>query len=196
MTRTPPLPVGKFAVIYADPPWAWGKAPLVDRGAARAVEKEYPTMQPDELERLPVGNLAAADCALFLWTTGPKLKVGLTVLSAWGFDYKTIGFVWAKQNRKSEGFFMGMGFYTRANAELCLIGTRGSPKRLDAGVSQLVVAPVGEHSAKPREVRKRIERLFAGPRIELFAREHAEGWQSWGLEVNERLDAPPQLWPA
>lgn len=193
---TPPFPAGKFAVIYADPPWAWGKAPLVDRGAARAVEKEYPTMQPDEIERLPVANLAAENCALFLWATGPKLKVALSVMAAWGFDYKTIGFVWAKKNRKSEGLFMGMGFYTRANAELCLIGTRGSPKRLDAGILQTIIAPVGEHSAKPDEVRDRITRLFDGPRIELFARRHAEGWQSWGLEVNQRLDAEPELWSA
>lgn len=182
------LPTSKqYRVIYADPPWAWSKTALLNRGRARAVEKEYPTVQPEELERLPVFLIGLPDSALFLWTTGPKLPIALRVMRAWQYEYKTVAFVWVKRNRKSDGYFTGMGFYTRANAELVLVGARGSPKRLDAGVSQIVDAAVSEHSAKPAEVRDRITRLYDGPRIELFARERVNGWDAWGLEVDGRL---------
>lgn len=173
------------AVIYADPPWQWQKSQFVNRGSARTVEKEYATMTPEEIADLPVGAWAADNAVLFLWTTGPKLPIGIDILRAWGFTYKTVGFTWAKENRKSGGWFLGMGFYTRANAEFCLLGTKGKGlKRKDAGVPQLIVAPVAEHSRKPAETRKRIERLYDGPYLELFARERAEGWQVWGNQTN------------
>src|SRR3569833_2281982 len=174
---TPALPNKLYDVIYADTPRAWGKAPLVDRGRARAVEKEYPTMQPDEIKALPVGKIAKPRAALFMWATSPKLPLAFEVMAAWGFDYKSMAFVWIKTNKKSEGFFTGMGFYTRQNAEFVLLGTRGSPSltRLSNSIHQVVdadpvIAPVSDPSVKPEEVRSRIDSLFGGDRIELFAR--------------------------
>lgn len=192
----PRWPQGKYPVIYADPAWAYRKAPLVNRGAARAVEKEYPTMQPDEIAALPVGDLAAPDSVLFLWATGPKLPQAMMVMGRWGFEYRTIAFVWVKLTKKADKPFFGMGFYTRANAEIVLVGTRGKGvKRLDAAVRQValdvydgpseepVAAIIGEHSEKPDEIRQRIERLYAGPRVELFARDRVRDWTVWGNEV-------------
>lgn len=179
----------QYNVIYADPPWAWGKAPLVDRGSARAVEKEYPTMQPDEIKALPVASIAKERAALFMWATSPKLPLAFEVMAAWGFEYKSCAFVWVKTNRKAESLFTGMGFYTRQNAEFVLLGTRGTPslERLDRGIHQVIeesvtpiVSPVSRHSEKPAEVRNRIDNLFAGDRIELFARMRPTGWDVWG----------------
>lgn len=183
------LPNKKYSVIYADPPWAWGKKPLVNRGAARAVEKEYPTMQPDEIKALPIASLAEDRCALFMWATSPKLPLAFEVMEAWGFEYKTMAFVWVKKNKIADSWFTGMGFYTRQNAEFCLLGTRGTPslERLDKGVHQVVDAPIDIHSRKPEEVRHRIDRLFGGEKLELFARVAAPGWDRWGF------DAPPEI---
>ena len=184
------FPNKRYDVIYADPPWAWGKAPLVDRGAARAVEKEYLTMQLDEIKALPVTRLAKDRSALFLWATSPKLPLAFEVMKAWGFEYKSTAFVWIKRNKKADTYFTGMGFYTRQNAEFVLLGTRGSPslERLDKGIHQVVdadpiIEPVSAHSEKPEEVRRRIDGLFAGDRIELFARRAAAGWDAWGNQA-------------
>ena len=184
------FPSKKYSVIYADPPWAWSKSALVDRGAARAVEKEYRTMQPDEIKALPVADLANNPCALLMWATSPKAELAFEVIRAWGFTFKTIAFVWVKENRKSPGFFTGMGFYTRQNAEFCLLATRGkrSPERLSKSVHSVVSAPVGIHSAKPDEVRRRIDRLFGGDRIELFARKRSPGWDAWGDQSPGQTD--------
>lgn len=183
LSSTPRAPTRRYSVIYADPPWAWTRGEFVNRGSARTVEKEYATLQPGEVAALPVGRWARDDAVLFLWTTGPKLPIALEVVRAWGFTYKTIGFTWVKRNRKSDSWFWGLGFYTRANAELCLVATRGSPTRLSASVHQIVESPVGRHSEKPEEVRKRIEQLYTGPYLELFARRRAPKWDAWGLEV-------------
>lgn len=184
------LPEKQYDVIYADPPWAWGKAPLVDRGAARAVEKEYPTMQPDEIKALPVGKIAKERAALFMWATSPKLPLAFEVMAAWGFTYKTMAFVWIKTNKRADTFFTGMGFYTRQNAEFVLLGTRGSPslQRMSNSIHQVVdaepiISPVAAHSVKPDEVRQRIDGLFAGDKIELFARRLADGWDVWGNQA-------------
>ena len=186
---TPQLPSKQYDIIYADPPWAWGKTPLVDRGAARTVEKEYATMQPAEIMALPVDTIACERSVLFLWATSPKLPLALDVMRAWGFIYKTIAFVWVKRNKCAPSYFTGMGFFTRQNAELCLLGVRGSPslERQDRGVHQIVDTPISLHSRKPDEVRQRIDRLYGGTRIELFARCQAEGWDAWGLEAPQTL---------
>lgn len=186
---TPPFPAKTYSIIYADPPWAWGKTPLIDRGAARAVEKEYPTMQVDELKALPVASLAQARSVLFMWATSPKLPQALEVMQAWGFAFKSVAFVWVKRNKIADSWFTGMGFYTRQNAEFVLLGTHGSPSltRQDRGIHQIIEAPIALHSQKPEEVRSRIDRLFAGERIELFARCAADGWDRWGF------DAPPLI---
>jgi len=153
-------------------------------------------MSIDAIKALPVGDLAAKDCALFLWATDPMLPQALEVISSWGFQFKTVAFTWAKTNAKSEGFFTGMGYWTRSNPEQCLFATRGRPKRKAKDVRQLIVSPRREHSRKPDEVRDRIQRLLDGPYIELFARYHAPGWEAWGNQVNDEdlaaLGLPPK----
>lgn len=141
-----------------------------------------------EIKALPVGQLAAEDCALFLWITFPCLYEALDVLDAWGFTYKTVAFVWIKQNRQSDGLFWGMGYWTRANAELCILATRGRPRRKSAGVHQVILSHVEEHSKKPDETRDRIVALMGDlPRIELFARQKSPGWDVWGNEVKSSI---------
>ena len=150
-------------------------------------------MRTDELCALPVADLAAPDSALFLWATFPQLPEALRLIREWGFTYKSVAFVWLKKNRKADSWFYGLGFWTRANAELCLLATKGKPKRISAGVGQLVFSPLRRHSQKPAEVRDKIVELMGDlPRIELFAREAAPGWDVWGNEAPtpEVKDAP------
>lgn len=180
--RQTPLPSGKYGVIYADPPWTfrvWS-----GEGKDRAAENHYPTMTQEEIEALPVAGLASDDCALFLWAVMPQLPEAFRVIEAWGFEYKTCAFVWVKQTKDQQRYATGMGYWTRANAELCLLATRGSPKRLNKDVQQVIAFPRMEHSHKPEETRERIERLVGGPYIELFSRQPVRGWSSWGNEVN------------
>ena len=172
----------KFAVIYADPPWSFKV--YSGKGKQRSAERHYDTASLDDIKAMPIEQLAADDCALFLWCVMPELPGALDVIRAWGFEYKTCAFTWIKQNRSGEGLFWGMGYWTRANAEICLLATRGSPQRLAMDVHQVVMAPVAEHSKKPDEVRLRIERLLAGPYLELFARKPAHGWSAWGNEIS------------
>ena len=172
-------PTTKYGVILADPPWKYNNLRTVAQGAAVA---QYPTMSVEELLSLPVRELAADDCALFLWATMPQLDVALDIMADWGFDYVTCAFTWVKKTKHGK-WWSGMGFYTRANAELCLLGKRGRPKVQDTCQPQLIVAERGRHSAKPEEARQRIEKLFQGPYIELFARTRVPGWDAWGNEV-------------
>lgn len=145
-------------------------------------------MSIDEIKALPVGELADKNCALFMWLTFPCLYEALDVLKAWGFQYKTVAFVWVKQNRKSNGLFWGMGYWTRANAELCILATRGQPKRISPRVHQIIISHVEQHSKKPDEARDRIIALMGDiPRIELFARQATKGWDVWGNEVNSDI---------
>ena len=179
----------KYNVIYANPPWAykvWSK-----KGAGRSAESHYPTMKIEDIKALPIGELADKDCALFLWITFPMLREAWGVLDAWGFQYKSVAFVWVKQNKKAPTLFWGMGYWTRANAELCVIATKGSPKRYSKGVHQVIVSPVEEHSKKPDEARKRIVELMGDvPRIELFARQKTPGWDVWGNEAPDSIILP------
>ena len=141
-------------------------------------------MSLEEIQKLPVQNIADANCALFLWTTFPLLQDSFSVLKAWGFSFKTVAFVWIKQNKKSDTLFCGLGNWTRANAELCLLATKGYPKRRSASVHQIIISHIEEHSKKPDEARTRIVKLLGDlPRIELFARQKTEGWDVWGNEV-------------
>ena len=134
---------------------------------------------------LPVADLADRDCALFLWATFPNLYEAFEVIKAWDFEYKTVAFVWVKRNKKFEGWFTGLGHWTRANAEICLFATKGKPKRVSKGVRQIIDNPIERHSKKPDVARERIVELMGDvPRIELFAREKAGGWDVFGNEVN------------
>ena len=173
----------KYDIIYADPPWLYrdtlgGKAMM---GAT-----PYPCMTQDEIKNLPIHNLAAKDSVLFLWATMPMLQEALDTIKAWGFKYKTCAFCWVKQNPKNGGIFAGLGHWVQGNAELCLLATKGHPHRVSKSVKQIVLAPRGRHSEKPAEVRERIVSLLGEQnRIELFARQYAEGWDCWGNEAPE-----------
>lgn len=172
----------KYNVIYADPPWRFKT--YSNKGQGRSAERHYPTMTLDDIKTLPVQEIAGKDCILFLWAIFPCLQEALQVIEAWGFQYKTIAFVWVKKNRKSDSFFWGMGYWTRANAEVCILATKGHPKRINSGVHQVVMSNIEEHSKKPNEVKERIVRLVGDlPRIELFARQKVDGWDCWGNEV-------------
>ena len=143
-------------------------------------------MKTKDLCELNVRSITDQNGAvLFMWVTPPLLSDGLQVMEAWGFKYVTVGFTWIKTNRKNGKPFFGLGFWTRSNAELCLIGvTKGHPKRVDKTVAQLIISPLQEHSRKPDEARDRIVKLMGDlPRIELFARQRYDGWDAWGNEV-------------
>lgn len=149
----------KYGIIYADPPWSYrDKALAGSRGACC----KYDVMNTPEISELPVNRIADNDCVLFMWVTMPKLNECFDVIKAWGFDYKTCAFVWIKQNRKNESLFWGMGRWTRANAELCLLATRGKPKRASASVHSVIQSRIREHSRKPDETRNRIVELCGG----------------------------------
>ena len=178
--------IKKYGIIYADPPWRYKV--YSKKGAGRSAESHYPTMSIEDIRALPVGELADHDCALFLWITFPTLLEALTVIEAWGFTYKTVAFAWVKQNKKADTLFWGMGYWTRANVELCILATKGRPRRKSAGVHQVVLAPVEEHSKKPDIVRDKIVTLMGDlPRIELFARQTPPGWDVWGNEVDSDI---------
>jgi N6-adenosine-specific RNA methylase IME4 len=176
-----PFPNKKYQIIYADPPWSYrDKALAGNRGACC----KYPIMSIDEIKNLPIQNITAKNCILFLWITMPKLNEVFQVINAWGFEYKTNAFTWIKRNKKSNSWFWGMGRWTRANAELCLLATKGKPKRVNAGIHSIIDSPIGEHSKKPDIAREKIVELCGDlSRIELFAREQHEGWDVWGDEV-------------
>jgi len=177
----------KYQIIYADPPWKY-RVWCYGTGSGRSSDQYYPTMELGDICSLPVREIADKDCILFLWATWPKLKEALQVIEAWGFEYKTDGFVWVKQNPSGKGFFCGLGYWTRKNTEFVLLATKGSPKRINRSVREIVVSPRERHSQKPAEVRDRIVQLVGDlPRIELFAREKAEGWDVWGNEVESDI---------
>jgi site-specific DNA-methyltransferase (adenine-specific) len=162
----------KYGVILADSPWTFQtRSP---KGEGRS--PKYRRMGIAEIAALPVADFAADNCALFLWANGPRLPEMLTVIGGWGFTYKGIGFSWAKLTKSGAGFHMGLGYATRAGAEICLLATRGRPRRLNRDVRQLVVERIRAHSQKPDRVRDDIVRLYGGPYLELFARSRASGW--------------------
>ena len=145
-------------------------------------------MSIEELCTLPVSEIAEKDCVLFLWATFPQLKEALQLIEAWGFQYKTVAFVWLKTNRKSGTWFYGLGFWTRGNAEICLLATKGHPKRQAKKVHQLIISPIEAHSKKPDIVREKITALMGDlPKIELFARKESPGWDIWGNEVKSSI---------
>jgi N6-adenosine-specific RNA methylase IME4 len=173
----------RFSVIYADPPWIyenWSPS----GGVRAAAANHYEVSAIDEILRLPVAALAADDCALLLWSTWPHIAIGthIKVMESWGFKPSTCAFNWTKTNANGT-IFIGNGYYTRSNTEPCLLALKGSPLKLASDVSQVVMSRIGEHSAKPEEVRRRIERLFGGPYLELYGRKPAPSWWVWGNEI-------------
>jgi len=176
------FPSKKYKIIYADPPWSYkDKALSGNRGACC----KYDVMDTNDISNLPIKQIADDDCVLFMWVTMPKLNECFELIKSWGFEYKTCAFTWVKRNKKADSWFMGMGRWTRANSEICLLATKGKPNRISASVHSVIDTHIEGHSKKPDEVRNRIVELMGDlPRIELFARQQAEGWDCWGNEVN------------
>lgn len=198
MSASPPA--NEYRVIYADPPWTF--ATYSRKGKGRSAEAYYDCMSLDDIKALPVAEWAANDCVLLLWTTDPLLPTAFDVIRAWGFTYKTVGFYWAKLNKRAASaaftdadFFAGLGFWTRANPEICLLATRGHPKRRRADVRKLLISPRREHSRKPDAAYDRIEALCEGPYLEMFARSARPGWDRWGAESDLR-QIGPRRWRA
>lgn len=175
-----------YPLVYADPPWPYrDKANAGKRGACH----KYPVMHLSEIATT-LHQHAAKASVLFLWATWPTMADALHVAKLAGFHYRTCAFVWVKLTSTGKHHF-GMGHWSRANSEPCLLFTRGKdyPRPLRRNIRQVVEAPIGEHSAKPAEVRKRIDDMMGRPRrIELFARERVRGWDAYGLEVDKRLE--------
>jgi len=196
------LPRNHYRAILADPPWQfnslWGGRPKKVGGnyPSRAIDAHYDTLTIDEIAALPVADLAADDCVLCMWTCWPVLQASFRVINAWGFKYKTCAFSWMKADpyrlfADDKTPFAGLGYWTRANTEPCLLATRGKPKRINADVRQGIIAPRREHSRKPDAIHGRIERLVAGPYLELFARQSRPGWTTWGNQAT-KFDAPAE----
>ena len=188
----PELPNKKFDIIYADPPWHYNGKLQYDKSSKNkekidlskkifisAADLKYPTLKTNELMKIPVKKIAKDDCLLFMWTTNPHLDQAIELGKTWGFEYKTVAFVWDKMNHNP-------GQYTLSNCELCLVFKKGKiPKPRGArNISQLVRSPRKRHSEKPKEVMRGIEKMFPNQnRIELFARKKTKGWVAWGLDI-------------
>ena len=177
-----------YGLIYADPPWTFRTRSA--KGKGRSAEAHYDCMSLDQVKTLPVADWATDNAILLMWATDPLLDKAMDVIRAWGFTFKTVGFYWVKENTSGNGFFTGMGFWTRANPEQCLLATRGHPKRLAADVKRLVVTPRREHSRKPDEMYGHIERLANGPYLEMFGRSSRPGWDTWGAQPSLFDDGP------
>lgn len=184
----------RAGAILADPPWTFET--WSDAGKGRSAEQHYRTDSLEPIKALPVRQLAANDSVLHLWCMDWLLPGALQVIEAWGFTFVKIGFVWVKQNPSGAGLFMGMGHWQREGAELCLFATRGNPKRIWADVRQVIETPIREHSRKPDEIHERVERLTAGPYLELFARRVRPGWRCYGDEIPRgEFNAPDEAAP-
>ena len=186
----------KYQIIYADPPWnglGWNNG-----SGLKCPANHYDVQDIEWIKSLQVDKITDDNCALILWITCPNLKKGFDVIKAWGFNYSTCAFTWVKKNKKSDSYFIGCGNYTRANAEICLLATKGSMQKMvkSHSVRQICDAKIMGHSQKPREIRERIVELLGDiPRIELFARKPDalfedpswKGWDVWGNEVDSEI---------
>jgi N6-adenosine-specific RNA methylase IME4 len=191
----------KYNIIYADPPWTF-KTYSEKGKEKKSPELHYNCMLIEDIYNLPIQSISENDCVLFLWVTNPLLEQGLECIKKWGFTYKTVGFSWYKRNKIANTMFFGLGYWTRANTELCLLATKGNPKRINKGISQVIenldfddyfteqiFLPIREHSRKPDEIREKIVKLCGDlPRVELFARNETDGWDVWGNEVKSLIN--------
>ena len=167
----------KYNIIYADPPWKY---------STTNATKKYPCVPIEDIQQFPIQQITEENCALFLWATYPILSECIETLKKWGFRYVTVAFTWVKTNKRNGQPFMGMGNWTRANTEVCLLGLKGKLTRKSNKVRQVVLSPLREHSRKPDEIRDNIVELLGDlPRIELFARETISGWDCWGNETKK-----------
>jgi len=190
----PDLPSEKYDIIYCDPPWDYGGKMQFDKSGKKnynanwekkifisAANFKYPTLKLKELKKIPIADIAEDNCLLFMWVTNPHLAQGIELGKAWGFEYRTVAFVWDKMVHNP-------GQYTMSYVELCLVFKRGKipTPRGARNVKQLVRVPRKKHSQKPIEVLKGIEKMFpTQKKIELFARHKPKNWDVWGLDVRE-----------
>ncbi len=184
------LPNKKYSIIYADPAWEYSDKrdshPRISGGAT----SHYDTMSIEEIKSLPVQQITENNCMLFLWATFPNLQGALDVIKAWGFKYKTLGFSWIKTNKNNNRPFFGIGYYTKSNCEVCLIGVKGKPIVVNNKISSVLFSTKQQHSKKPDIVRDKIVQLCGDlPRIELFARSKIHGWDVWGNDP--KLESKP-----
>jgi len=181
------LPNKKYNIIYADPPWRYGGGKGKNSKKWGNSLSSYPCLKLKDLKAIPIRKLADDNCAIFMWVTLPMLKEGLELMSTWGFKYKTTAFVWNKTYKNGKPY-CGMGYWTRSGSELCLLGFIGSLERKNNNVYQVVSAPVTRHSEKPNEIHGCIIELMGDlPRIEVFARQKYDGWDSWGNELSDTI---------
>lgn len=176
----------KYNIIYADPPWEYKQSGSIKNSRGMA-KQHYKTMSTQDISKLPIRELCTDNALIFMWATFPNITEAIKLMQAWGFTYKTAAFVWVKKNKNGSNFW-GMGAYTRANAEVCLLGiskkTKASEIVKSHGVHQIIESIIEQHSKKPDIVRDKIIELVGDlPRIELFARQHVDGWDCWGNEV-------------
>lgn len=181
----------KYGAILIDPPWGFKTWSGPEKKvASRGTVAPYKTMEMGEIAALPLAAMAAENCALFCWIVWPTLPDALGIIKAWGFEYKTCGFTWLKADpyrlwALEEDVRMGLGYWTRANSEVCLLATRGKPRRKSTSIRQGIIEPIRQHSRKPDCIYERIEALVEGPYLEMFARQKYPGWDSWGNEVDK-----------
>jgi N6-adenosine-specific RNA methylase IME4 len=194
----------KYNIVYCDPPWTFQT--YSEKGKEKkSPEVHYSCMSIEDIYNLPIDQISADDSVLFLWATNPMLPQALEAIKRWNFTYKTVAFSWYKKNKIAPSFFWGLGYWTRANVELCLLATKGKPKRVSKGVHQVIddwdyglfalhdteqlALKIREHSRKPDEIRDRIVELCGDiPRIELFARQQYPRWDVFGDEVENSVD--------
>lgn len=184
----------KYKIIYADPPWEYSSDPNSKRGIWGLANRRYKTMKLDDLKLLPVSNISDDNCILFMWATFPNLQQALDLMKCWGFTYRTTAFVWEKLDKTNNTpKKYGLGWYTRSNCEIVLLGRKGKFDRKSAAVQQIVKSTIGKHSEKPNEVRERILKLCGDlSRIELFGRIKVPGWDVCGDDIklsNKPLEA-------
>ena len=178
-----------YKIIYADPPWTF-KNYNNEKSNSNA-DHHYSCMSMEDIKKLPVQDIADKDCILFLWCTDPLINQQIEIINAWGFTYKTVGFYWIKENKNKTNstYWKGTGYWTRCNPEICLLATKGKPKRVGFNVDKLVFAERDKHSKKPYIIRDKIVELCGDlPRIELFARQRTEGWDTFGDEIHDTLN--------
>jgi N6-adenosine-specific RNA methylase IME4 len=182
---SPTVPAKRYQIIYADPPWKYE----FSHTRSRAIN-DYPTLDKESICAFPIKDIAEDNSMLLMWITFPKLEWAIPVMNAWGFKYITNAFTWIKHNKKEPSLFWGMGYYTRSNAEICLLGRRGDGvKAISHSIHSVIQTPIEKHSKKPEETKHRIEKLFGNvSRVELFARQKTEGWDVWGNEVESDID--------
>jgi len=196
------LPKKKFDIIYADPPWHYNGKLQFDKSSKSKdqinLSKKifistpgfiYPTMKTKDLMKIPINDIAADDSLLFMWTTNPHLAQAIELGQAWGFEYRTVAFIWDKMNHNP-------GKYTLSNCELVLLFKHGRipMPRGARNIQQLIRSPRREHSQKPIEVKDAIKKMFpTQKRIELFAREKTRGWSTWGLDLIQKKDFQSDL---